>query len=161
MVFFYQLYCLMKLKFKWRGAGVVERDGLQIHKRKLSGVQIPLTPPNSIVVLPRATVGFDSEDAPPIHNKGSKMFALLKRKFGTAAFVFPLMVLMGLIFHVEPNDILLGSIVMYIVTLALLMLDDVFVSESTGNVALLSEEELVELDRLVYPVQIKVEIQYH
>lgn len=77
------------------------------------------------------------------------MFALLKRKFGTAAFVFPLMTLMGLIFHVEPKDILLGSIVMYIVTLALLMLDDVFVIEFADNGALLSEEELVEIDKAV------------
>ncbi len=92
------------------------------------------------------------------------MFALLKRKFGTAAFVFPLMTLMGLIFHVEPKDILIGSIVMYIVTLALLMLDDVFVIEFADNGALLSEEELVELDKLVSPaptVQVTVSVQAH
>ncbi len=92
------------------------------------------------------------------------MFALLKRKFGTAAFVFPLMALMGLIFHVEPKDILLGSVLMYIVTLALLMLDDVFVIEFADNGALLSEEELVELDKLVSPaptVQVTVSVQAH
>ncbi len=90
------------------------------------------------------------------------MFALLRKKFGTAAFVFPLMALMGIIFHVEPKDILLGAVLMYVVTLALLMLDDVFVFEFADNGALLSEEELVEIDKLVSPTQITVEVvQYH
>lgn len=90
------------------------------------------------------------------------MFASLRRKFGTAAFVFPLMALMGIIFHVEPKDILMGSIVMYIVTLVLLMLDDVFVIEFADNGTLLSKEELVELDKLVSPaptVQVTVNVQ--
>jgi hypothetical protein len=92
------------------------------------------------------------------------MFASLRRKFGTAAFVFPLMALMGIIFHVEPKDILMGSIVMYIVTLVLLMLDDVFVIEFADNGTLLSKEELVELDKLVSPaptVQVTVNVQTH
>lgn len=77
------------------------------------------------------------------------MFAALRRNYGNAAFVFPLMALMGIIFHVEPKDILLGSVVMYVVTLALLALDDVFVFEIANDGALLSEEELVEMDKLI------------
>lgn len=53
------------------------------------------------------------------------MFTSLRKNYGTAAFVFPLMALMGIICHEEPNDILLGSVLMYIVTLVLLTLDDV------------------------------------
>lgn len=92
------------------------------------------------------------------------MFASLRRNYGTAAFVFPLMALMGIIFHVEPKDILLGAVVMYVVTLALLVLDDVFVFEIANDGALLSEEELVELDKLVSPaptVQVTVNMQYN
>ena len=89
------------------------------------------------------------------------MFALLRRKFGAAALVLPLMALMGIMFHGDPKDVRLGAVLMCIVTLALLMLDDVFVFEFADNGALLSEEELVEIDKLVSPAQITVEVQYH
>ncbi len=77
------------------------------------------------------------------------MFAALRKNFGNAAFVLPLMVLMGIIFNAELKDILLGTAIMYGSILVLLMLDDMFVVEPTNTGALMSEDELAEIDDLV------------
>lgn len=92
------------------------------------------------------------------------MFDSLRRHYGSAAFVLPLCAIMGIIFHMDAMETLYAAVVLYVTVLALMVLDDVFVVEFPNDGTLLSEEELVELDKLVSPaptVQIKVEMQYH
>lgn len=77
------------------------------------------------------------------------MFPTLRENYGNSTIVFPLMALMGIMFHADMWETLYAASLMYITAIALLMLDDMFAIEWTDTGALLSEEELVELDKLV------------
>ena len=80
------------------------------------------------------------------------MFSPLRRNFGTAALTLPLTALMGFLFNASLWETLYATALLYLVSLALLVLDDLYKPSTEGMAAPYTEKELLELDFIVTPI---------
>lgn len=76
------------------------------------------------------------------------MFPTLKSNYGTAAIIFPIMVLMGWGFGADTGETLYSAVLMYMTAIVLFMLDDLIVIDWPAT-PLLTESDLVDIDTKV------------